>query len=355
MMSAKANVNNLSGFINIFLSKLDKRHEEVIRARYGLDGSEPVTLQAIGDRYHITRERVRQIEAAALEGLRKDTGHPYFKSFIQTAQNQLKNSGSVQKEADFLVNLEKALSDRTSGAVFLNAATFLLELSGKFMSHHDNYNSNWHYHWYLNESDKKKAHSFINKLVSVLKSKKEEMLAGRKFGEVLSATARAVKISEAEAQNYLAISRKFGMNPFNEFGLSEWPEINPRTARDWAYLILKKEKKPLHFSQLSKIISDHRKDKRTNLQTVHNELIKDDRFVLVGRGLYGLKEFGLIPGTAREIIAHILKKNGPLPARQVVNDVLKQRHIKESTILINLQNKKHFDCRPDGRYCLREA
>lgn len=355
MTGSKGNLTSLNSFLSSFLSKLDNRHQEVIRSRYGLDGSRLITLQAIGDRYHITRERVRQIEAAALAILRKDLDHPYFKNFIRSAESHLKNAGGVVKEDQFLTALQRIFGDRASSILFANGANFLLELSGKFLSHRDNYTSDWHYHWYLNEGDKKKAHAFVNKLVSTLKGKKEATLSQKKFNELFVTTARAAKISESEAKNYLAISKKFALSPFEEFGLKEWPEINPRTARDWAYVILKKEKKPLHFSELSKIISGHRKDKRTNLQTVHNELIKDERFVLVGRGLYGLREFGLVPGTAREIIAHVLKKNGPMTTREVVNNVLKQRLIKEGTILINLQNKKHFDCLPDGRYCLREA
>jgi hypothetical protein len=91
------------------------------------------------------------------------------------------------------------------------------------------------------------------------------------------------------------------------------------------------------------------------MQTVHNELIKDERFVLVGRGLYGLREFGLMPGTAREVIAYVLEEKGPLHPKDIVKLVRDQRMIKDATIMINLQNKKHFTCLSDGRYCLREA
>ncbi len=355
-MSSKNTNNDINAFTAGFLSTiLAGRYQEVIKARYGLHGSEPETLQAIGDRYGITRERVRQIEAIALDNLRQNADQPYIKSFIQSAVSQLKTVGGAQKEDHFLSSLHKAINDRGTVQDFTNPAKFLLELAGKFYFHNDNYDLDWHRHWYLGEADKKKAYTFVAKLVAGLRSKKEAVLAGKKFNEIFSAQAKGAGISEAVAKNYLAISKNFTTGPFNEFGLAEWSEINPRTARDWAYAILKKEKHPLHFRELYEAISKSRKEKRTNLQTVHNELIKDDRFVLVGRGLYGLREFGLIPGTAKEIIAHVLKNNGPLSNKEVVKMVMQQRMIKEGTIMINLQNQKYFKSLPDGRYTVKEA
>jgi len=348
-------IGNISEFINVFLADLSDRQKEVIRGRYGLDGSEPVTLQAIGDRHSITRERVRQIEAGALALLRKKLESPYVKSFIETAIHHLKSAGGIKQEADYLEGLRKGLLDKSASAMFQNGARFVLELTGKISSYRDNYDKHWHAHWYLSEGERKRAQGFVAKLITALNARKYEVVAKNKFDEIFSSTAKTAKLIPETAKSYLAISKRFAESPFGGFGLADWQEINPKTARDWAYLILKKEKRPLHFSEISKAISRHRKDKRTNLQTVHNELIKDDRFVLVGRGTYGLKESGLIPGTAREIIAHVLKKHGPLPSREVINLVLEQRLIKEGTILINLQNRKHFGCSADGRYFLREA
>jgi RNA polymerase primary sigma factor len=51
------------------VDELPERDREVIRLRYGLAGEEPMTLDAIGKRLELTRERVRQIEAEALHHL----------------------------------------------------------------------------------------------------------------------------------------------------------------------------------------------------------------------------------------------------------------------------------------------
>jgi hypothetical protein len=121
-------------------------------------------------------------------------------------------------------------------------------------------------------------------------------------------------------------------------------------------LVLKKTGEPLHFEDIAKKINDVKFDAQVALApTVHNELIKDERFVLVGRGMYGLKEHGYEPGTAREVIAKVLKSSGPMKATEVVSKVNAQRFFKENTILINLQNKSTFERMSDGRYRVREA
>ena len=53
------------------LGDLTGKEREVMRLRFGLEDDEPHTLQAIGDRLHLSRERVRQIESQAKEKLRR--------------------------------------------------------------------------------------------------------------------------------------------------------------------------------------------------------------------------------------------------------------------------------------------
>lgn len=52
------------------LKHLDERELRILNYRYGLDGSEPETLESVGERFEITRERVRQIQKSALEKLK---------------------------------------------------------------------------------------------------------------------------------------------------------------------------------------------------------------------------------------------------------------------------------------------
>lgn len=61
---------NDAEWVRMLLSSIDEREEEVLRLRYGIDTGEPLTLQQIGERMALARERVRQIEAQALRKLK---------------------------------------------------------------------------------------------------------------------------------------------------------------------------------------------------------------------------------------------------------------------------------------------
>ncbi|NNN16226.1 MAG: sigma-70 family RNA polymerase sigma factor [Acidimicrobiaceae bacterium] len=63
--------------ITRLLAPLDEREREILRLRFGLDRGEPRTLEEVGEHFHLTRERIRQIEARAMSKLRhpsSDTG-----------------------------------------------------------------------------------------------------------------------------------------------------------------------------------------------------------------------------------------------------------------------------------------
>ena len=100
----------------------------------------------------------------------------------------------------------------------------------------------------------------------------------------------------------------------------------------------------MHFSDIAKTIKGSTfKRKDVTTQAIHNELIKDKRFVLIGRGIYALKEWGYLEGTVADVIRKILSDaKGPMERSQIVEEVLKQRHVSENTILINLQEKSKF-------------
>ena len=151
--------------------------------------------------------------------------------------------------------------------------------------------------------------------------------------------------------SWLLISKLIAANKLGGWGLAASPHISPRGVRDLAYLVMKRHGSPLHFSEVAQTIKKTLGEE-AHVQTVHNELIKDGRFVLVGRGLYALKEWGYQPGTVKEVIRNILTAGGPLPKDKLIEKVLKERHVKTATILINLQDKKLFGTLEDGRISL---
>jgi hypothetical protein len=153
----------------------------------------------------------------------------------------------------------------------------------------------------------------------------------------------------------LGTSKLIAANPYGEYGLISWPTIIPRGVKDKAHLVLAKTAKPLHFrevaAEIDKVGWGNRK--KAHPQTVHNELIKDGRFVLVGRGLYALREWGYEPGTVREVLASLLKSSRePLDREEIVRRATEKRLVKPQTILLNLQDRTLFKKTEDGRYTL---
>ena len=124
--------------------------------------------------------------------------------------------------------------------------------------------------------------------------------------------------------------------------------------KDKIYLVLKKEGKPLHFNDITELINKVKFDRRkAYAPTVHNELILNDDFVLVGRGIYALEEWGYKPGVVSDVLIKILKKSDdPLSRDELVKKVLEQRVVRKNTIHLALTDKAKFKRLPDKRFTL---
>jgi len=331
---------------------LDARQKKVLTKRYGLDSVQEMTLAELGKSFGVTRERIRQIESLALSDVRKKSKEGHLNELTSTVVEALKKTGGVRKEDHLLSEIKHFASEADAAANFANQVRFLLEISKVVVYHREDESLNSH--WHLSQSHQKKALDFLDALVKHLKDKKHATLHDKQFDAFFHEVVSLHKLEKDVASHYVAISKKFGANIYGDFGLTEWAEVKPKVSRDWIYLILKKAGKPLHFGEIANEIRRLRPTKKTNTQTIHNELIKDKRFILVGRGIYGLRETDTMPsGTIRDILVHILKTSGPLKPKDLVAKVLEHRIFKENTILFNLQNKKYFERLSDGRYQAR--
>ncbi len=310
------------------LSDLPERTRDVIMRRFGFNRIERETLEVVGKKYGITRERVRQIEGDGIKEVIKKskTNISIFTSF----NKEIERFGGLKRE-DRLVNF---LSQETKN---YNYILFLLSI-GEGLERVSETEEIYSL-WMSNESSLGVAQEVIEHTHKLL-IQERSLLTVDKIDPSKS-------ISKEKIVSYLEISKKVAQNSDGLFGLREWPEITPRGVKDKAYLVLKKENKPLHFKKVSGLIGES-----TNTQTVHNELIKDGRFVLVGRGVYALSDWGYTPGEVKDVICSILKKEGPLPKKEIVERVLDQRMVKKNTIMQNLSNKKRFARSHDGKYTL---
>jgi DNA-directed RNA polymerase delta subunit len=152
------------------------------------------------------------------------------------------------------------------------------------------------------------------------------------------------ELSKKEILSYLNVFSEIKKNKFRKWGMRHWPEISPKGSREKVYLVLKEENKPLHFVQIAKLIEKYKLGtKKAHPQTIHNELIKDSRFVLIGRGIYALGEWGYFGGAVKDVIRNILEKNEkPMSKEDIIEKVLQVREVKSATIMINL-NSKYFE------------
>lgn len=340
---------NIKKTIENLTQKLSPRQKEVITGRFGLDNQEELTLAAIGSKYGLTRERIRQIENAGLNVIKKEIStNPDCQAILARGKKYLQNSGGVATETALLADLN-ALADGLNR----NHLNLLLEATSEFNFYGEDKDF-WSF-YYLDKEKLASVNKFLSQLTKQLKTKKEVVLAGN-FNKIFTEFTNSQNIKDQVAKSYLSISKKIYQNPWNDVGLAEWPEIKPQNIRDRIYLILKKTGEPLHFETITQKINEIKFDSKKALgPTVHNELIKDSRFVLVGRGIYGLTENGYKPGTVQEVIRRILKDNGPLKAKDIALAIQKERIVKPNTILVNLQNRKHFERLENGAYRVREA
>jgi len=314
----------------------NRRLREVIEKRYGLVSGEEETLEAIGKGYGITRERVRQIEADALKRLSSapalDLIRPVFVSFAK----HLDDCGGVSEERSFFNSLAEKRFHPHLRLLFELSPDMKRRVEDEF------YSNRLHRKAEVVEA----AESALKKTVDDLSSARKLVSEERLF-DMLSENARTVfgyPVIREALGSILGISKLIKKNPYGELGLEGWEEVSPSGVRDKAYVAFLRHGRPMHFTEAARAIDKAGWGaKKTHPQTVHNELIKDGRFVLVGRGLYALREWGYEPGTVADVIVSVLKETGgPLGKTDVIKKVLEKRRVKENTIFLNLQNKKRF-------------
>ncbi|MEK7116953.1 MAG: sigma factor-like helix-turn-helix DNA-binding protein [Patescibacteria group bacterium] len=326
------------------LSCLPDRAQDVIVGRFGLNQSgQDMTLESIGKKYGITRERVRQIENYAINHIRKADTYEKEKAVFDELKDTIRKMGGVISEDDLLNNLAKDIITK-------KYIHFLLVVGDDFNKIKEDIE--FKHRWHVDKELAEKIHEALRKLYAGLGD--DEIIPE---SEIVSSFLGHLKdISDDYKQDeiltrWLSISKNIAKNPLGEWGKSKSSNIKTKGVRDYAYLILRKHGSPIHFREVAKLIGEVFK-KKAHVATTHNELIKDSRFVLVGRGLYALKEWGYSTGVVRDVISEILKKNGPLSKEQVLEKVMKERYVKANTVMVNLQNPKYFKKNKQGLYTI---
>jgi hypothetical protein len=327
------------------LAGLNPRTRDIVINRYGLEKDDKMTLEAIGKTYDITRERVRQIENFALTTIKKSKEFKEHAFIFDELKAIVKDLGSVVSEE----HLMRAIS---KDPVVQNHIALYLALGSDFKKYKED--THFHHHWYTDEKVAKTVEDALKKLYASISPDelvKEEQLY-ENFLVHINSLVDEYKNNREIINRYLALSKVIGKNQLNEWGHTASPHIRARGIKDYAFLVMRKAGKPMHFKDVALEINKTF-GKKAHVATCHNELIKDSRFVLVGRGMYGLKEWGHTGGVVRDVIISVLKDaEAPLTKEDIVARVLDRRMVKPNTVFVNLQNNKVFKKDKEGKYTI---
>lgn len=331
-----------AALVKKLLAAAPERARDVLVRRFGLGVSaERETLEAIGDRSNITRERVRQIEAAGLDAIRASKAFKEAASAFEEIAQFIDSLGAIVPEDTLLAALGKDEKSR-------NRFRFFLVLDSSFFRERET--NDFLARWHIDHGTAKAIHEALSKLYSSLSD--DEVLTEAelldRFLDELKGVNDAYK-NEEVMKRWLSLSKHIGSNPLSEWGRLSAPAIKIKGIRDYAYLAIKRHGEPMHFSDVAKTISNLF-SKKAHIATTHNELIKDPRFVLVGRGLYALTEWGYKPGVVRDVIREALAEHGPMKKDEIISKVKRARFVKDNTILVNLNDPRYFKRMKDGRY-----
>jgi hypothetical protein len=347
---------NLSRLVESLFDCLSAKQKLVLSSRFGIGSGEPKTktLESIGKNLNITRERVRQIESDAIRALKygeKNKNAGELVSLVNEIAGEFGGSISAGKLSGEIFSRYFGKREISLQEIRMLEAIFLLAGLKKLKADRETKES-----WAVSDFDKKYFNAAISKLEEIFETSKkilniEDVLKKLDHSDFFEKYPQA---KPEHIANFLELSKKFGQNVFGDWGKAKWPLIRPRGVREKATLVLLKRNKPLHFREISRLIEEFKlSDKKVHPQTVHNELIRANRFVLVGRGTYALREWGFEEGTVKDVIVSLLKSAGGYLARENIYDaVLKKRKVKKATIAVNLADKKTFEKKKDG-YSLR--
>jgi hypothetical protein len=326
------NVSNKGFFsksIELIVSDFSLRAKEIVKLRYGISSEEAKTLEEIGNKYEITRERVRQIIKEVFKKLNKKKDSPALNQIKEKILFQIKEKSGIIKEQELLQVLANG-DKKEEGSIVFFLEFFdefvFVEIPGEIEKS-----------WKLKSFDLNNWKKIKETVKDILSQEEKPIEDSELVNAVIN---QDPNIDEKKLFNSLEVSAEIKKNAFQKWGLSANQEINPKGTREKIYLVLKETGIPLHFKKIAELIDKHKLNKKkTHPQTVHNELIRDKRFVLVGRGIYALSEWGYQKGTVKEVLEEILKKNPkPMKKDDILEKILNIRKVKKATVIINLNS-----------------
>lgn len=321
---------------------LNAKEQTVIKGRYGFDTKKyKRTLEAIGDDLGITRERVRQIQKAALKKLQRVIHSNKLHVTMEFIEHIIKENDYFITETELLDVVKEKIDANIKNVEPLVILLCAINPEIVKIKKTKKISKSWAI---KNKIDVKDVKSIIKAGIKVLKQSKNAITPIQYLTDVQN----ELKDKKAGVYSRNTLSNIFAATTVIKkvqegYGLTSWRSIKPKSIKDKSIIVFKRQNKPLHFSEVCDLIHSAKfDDKKVTLQAVHNELIRYKEFVLIGRGIYALKEWGFKPGTVKDIIHDVLSENGALSKSKIIEEVLKERKVKVGTISLNLQKHPEF-------------
>jgi hypothetical protein len=318
---------------------LTQKETEVIKRRFALAGQNKQTLERIGKHFNVTRERIRQIESIALSKLKRTVRTTRLNDVNEMAKGILRAHGGLMLSTE----LVSAVLKRLPGSQMVDGSILKLSFSIDNEMASEGRSQTYKPFWRLGNLSMDDISTIVDMGVKFLNKRHSCMKAAEVISSIQAMPAFQGRVPSPELiVSCLSIDERLKEIP-EGWGLTEWRFVRPRSIRDKVEIILKKSGRPMHFMEIANSIKEAGFDhKNVTVQAVHNELIRYPQFVLVGRGLYALREWGYEPGTVADVIENILKQKGALSKKQIIEEVSKQRTVKVGTISLNLQKMPYF-------------
>ena len=347
-----ATVKEIRNIVNSLLIVLSPKEKHIVENRFSLNEKPRATLEKIGREFGVTRERIRQIEKNALKKLQRNVNNTKLHVLNEFANSLIQKMDGIALEEKLVSEILKAVPELEN--VDANAVKLSMQLDHGLEKEYNTIH--FRPHWKLKNIGKKFVTQLCDKTVTFLSKRKDVVGADEVVQHLQSAMPQGdLRLSKQRVLACLELDRRIKLVKGNQVGLASWRNINPKTLRDKILFILHAAGKPLHFVDIANKITDAHFDKKTvNVQAVHNELIRYDQFVLIGRGIYALKEWGYSKGTVADVLKDVLREHGSLDRDRVIEEVLKRRQVKRITIILNLKNKELFERIGRNMYSLKK-
>lgn len=357
MSTVTLNKENIITSFSDILTSLSEKEQNVISRRVGINW-EKETLQSIGNSFspNITRERVRQIEDTGIKKIGRIVKATLLSDIQKRARNFLSLHWGVLSKEKLVAAIIKDLDLDTS----INAWVLEVIIQSDYEVKKSKQKLWCKIYFYLPSISKNSIEAVHKEALKILKRKKDVVEQNYLYETVIKNLSAQSSWLWTEISNITFIDSVLEL--FEDLvkweesliGLTKWKILNPKTLKDKAIYVMKKEKAPMHFVDISNKITQNLGE-TVKVNTIHNELIRNNEFVLVGRWIYALKEYGFTPGTVLDVIVEVLTKNGePMKTEDIIKEVLKTRNVRESTIYMNLQNKSVIERVWRNFYTLRK-